>query len=55
VFGSSSLLNGKSLPASLADGQAIEKIPVAGKSTHDGKFTLPPFSVTFAVAPRCPA
>lgn len=54
VFGSSSMLNGKSLPASLADGHAIEKIPVAGKTTHDGKFTLPPFSVTFAVAPRCP-
>ena len=55
VFGSSSLLNGKPLPASLSDGKTLEKIPVPGQQTNRGEFVLPPFSVTFAVGPACPA
>ena len=47
VFGSTSLLNGQPLPASIADGVAIGAIPVPGKDVHS-VLTLPPFSVTFA-------
>ena len=54
VFGESSLLNGEALPRTLSDGNAIGEIPVAGKVSSDGVFTLPPFSVTFAVAAACP-
>lgn len=54
VFGSTALLNGVPLPVWLTDGQALGKIPVAGKTTNEGDFLLPPFSVTFAVAPACP-
>jgi hypothetical protein len=53
VFGQSSILNGQPLPHSFSDGKAIDAIPVAGKSSK-GEFVLPPFSVTFAVSPKCP-
>ena len=55
VFGEGSLLNGSPLPRTLSDGKAIGAIPVAGKAAADGEFTLPPFSVTFAVSAACPA
>ena len=55
VFGEGSLLNGSPLPRTLSDGKAIGAIPVAGKAAAGGEFTLPPFSVTFAVSAACPA
>jgi hypothetical protein len=55
VFSQTSVLNGHQLPHSFSKGKAIGLIPVAGKTSDDGNFVLPPFSVTFAVSSKCPA
>ena len=49
VFGTGALLNGHALPTVLSGGKPLGAIPVAGKAS-DGEFSLPPFSVTFAVS-----
>jgi len=55
VFGELSLLNGVPLQRSIADGKAIDAIPVPGTDLAGtgGIVELPPFSVTFVVT-ECP-
>ena len=54
VFGSETLLNGEALPLFIADGAAIEAVPVAGGVVgRGGTVTLPPFSVCFVVVAEC--
>ena len=55
VFGSETLLNGEALPLFIADGAAIDAVPVAGVVVgRGGTVTLPPFSVCFVVVAECP-
>ena len=44
------LMNGAALPASIADGQGIETIPVDGIERDGAVLSVAPLSVTFAVA-----
>ena len=53
VFGGLTLLNGRLLPAQIADGEALTKIPVPAVAHTGGQLNLPPFSVTFGAAAVC--
>ena len=50
--GKRSLLNGKPLQETIADGKAIKDIPIAGIGIAQDSMALPPLSVTF-VATTC--